>query len=82
MTRRPGSRSLLAVALVAGIVLALFLGVTVSRLLLDALGIESGILRIALMVLMVVLALPAGFYLVEKAFLARSEEPGDKPGKK
>jgi uncharacterized membrane protein len=70
--RREGSRALLAVALAAGVAAALFVGARVSDLISDLAGIDSPTVRLGLKVACVVVALPAGFYLVERLFLGRA----------
>ena len=71
--KRGGSRLLLAAALVLGIAISLYAGARLSDLLSDLTGITSGALRLGLKVLLVAAALPAGFYLVERIFLSRSD---------
>lgn len=76
--RREGSRLLLALALVAGIAAAVFAGGAFSGLAADLLGISSVTVRLTIKVLAIAAALPAGFYLVERIFLARSSrDPED-----
>lgn len=70
--RRKGSRLLLAVSLAAGVAAALYAGARLSDLVSDMAGIGSPSVRIGLKVACVVVALPVGFYLVERLFLARS----------
>ena len=70
--KRDGSRVLLAAALLAGIVAALFLGVSVFGMITRAAGIESGVVRLVLEIAGVIVALPAAFYLVETLFLSHS----------
>lgn len=70
--KRKGSRLLLAVALAAGTAAALYAGTRVSDLICDLAGIGSPVVRLGLKVACVTVALPAGFYVVERLFLARS----------
>lgn len=70
--RREGSRLLLAVALAAGVAAALYGGARLSDLVSDLAGIDSPSVRLGIKVAFVVAALPAGFYFVERIFLARS----------
>lgn len=71
--RRVGSRLLLAAALLLGIAVSLYAGARLSDLLSDLTGITSLTLRLALKVLFIAAALPAGFYLVERIFLSRTD---------
>ena len=70
--KRPGSRLLLGIALFAGTLLSMFGGALVAEFALDLLGVASPPVRLGVKVIAVAAALPAGFYLVERAFLARS----------
>jgi len=70
--KRPGSRLLLAAALLAGIVAALAVGAWVPEALSELFGVSSRTYRLALKVLGVIVALPVAFYLVERLFLKRS----------
>ncbi len=70
--KRRGSRLLLAVSLLAGIASALVLGATIPEMIAGIAGVGSGIVRLALKVVGVIVALPIAFYLVEKLFLSRS----------
>lgn len=69
---RPGSRLLLGVALFAGTLLSMCGGALLADFALDLLGVASPPVRLGVKVIAVAAALPAGFYLVERAFLARS----------
>ena len=71
--RRVGPRLLLAAALLLGIAVSLCAGARLSDLLSDLTGITSLTLRLALKVLFIAAALPAGFYLVERIFLSRTD---------
>ncbi|HLN90967.1 MAG TPA: hypothetical protein VK429_03820 [Patescibacteria group bacterium] len=70
--KRPGSRLLLGIALFAGTLLSMFGGALVAEFALDLLGVASPPVRLGAKVIAMAAALPAGFYLVERAFLARS----------
>ena len=70
--KRPGSRLLLGIALFAGTLLSMFGGALVAEFALDLLGVASPPVRLGVKVIAMAAALPAGFYLVERAFLARS----------
>ena len=67
--KRPGSRMLLAVALVAGTLASMYAGARLAGFLLDFFRVESMPVRLVAKVLAVALALPAGYYLVERLFL-------------
>ena len=69
---RPGSRLLLGVALLAGTLASICGGALLADFALDLLGVASPPVRLGVKVIAVAVALPAGFYLVERAFLARS----------
>lgn len=70
--KRPGSRLLLSAALLGGIAAALFIGASVPEIVAGLAGVASRTLRLILKVVGVIVALPVGFYLVEKYFLDRS----------
>jgi hypothetical protein len=70
--KRPGSRLLLGMALFAGPLASMFGGAFLAGFILDLLGVASPPIRLGAKVIAVAAALPAGFYLVERAFLARS----------
>ena len=70
--RRHGSRLLLGIALFAGTLMSMCGGALLADFALDLLGVASPPVRLVAKVIAVVAALPAGFYLVERAFLARS----------
>jgi hypothetical protein len=72
---RPGSRALLGIALFAGTLMSMCGGALLADFALDLLGVASPPVRLGVKVIAVAAALPAGFYLVERAFLARSS-PG------
>ncbi len=69
--RRPGSRALLGIALFAGTLMSLCGGGLLADFALDLLGVSSPPVRLGAKVFAMAAALPAGFYLVERAFLAR-----------
>ena len=70
--KRRGSRLLLGIALFAGTLMSICGGALLADFALDLLGVASPPIRLAGKVIAVAAALPAGFYLVERAFLARS----------
>ena len=74
--RKTGSRIFLAAALAGGVFGALFAGARISDFLCDVLGIASNAVRLGMKVAAIVVALPAGFYLVERYFLSRSNRDG------
>jgi hypothetical protein len=78
-TRRTGSRILLAAALAGGVVAAIIAGAVISDFLCDAAGVTSTNVRLGVKVASVAVALPAGFYLVERYFLSRSTRGGRNP---
>jgi hypothetical protein len=69
---RPGSRLLLGIALFAGTLISMCGGALLADFALDLLGVASPPVRLGAKVIAMAAALPAGFYLVERAFLARS----------
>ena len=78
--RRSGSRLLLAAALAGGIIAAFIAGARISDFLCDILGVTSTPVRLGLKVGSIALALPAGFYLVERFFLHRAKHGGAQEG--
>jgi len=70
--KRPGSRLLLGVALFAGTLASMYGGALLADFVLDLLGVDSPPVRLGVKVIAVAAALPAGFYLIERAFLERS----------
>ena len=70
--RRPGSRVLLGIALFAGTLMAMCGGALLADFTLDLLGVASAPVRLGVKAIAMAAALPAGFYLVERVFLARS----------
>ena len=79
--KRPGSRLLLGIALFAGILTSMCGGALLADFALDLLGVASPPVRLGVKVIAMAAALPAGFYLVERAFLARSSvTPRKTPG--
>lgn len=70
--KRPGSRPLLAAALLGGIAAALLFGASVPDMIAGFAGIASRTFRLALKVVGVIVALPVAFYLVERFFLKRA----------
>jgi hypothetical protein len=78
--KRPGSRLLLGIALFAGILASVCGGALLADFALDLLGVSSSPVRLGAKVIAMAAALPAGFYLVERAFLARSSATRKTPG--
>ena len=79
--KRPGSRLLLGIALFAGSLMSMCGGALLADFALDLLGVASPPVRLGVKVVAMAAALPAGFYLVERAFLARSSATSRKtPG--
>jgi len=79
--KRPGSRLLLGIALFAGTLVSMCGGALLADFALDLLGVASPPVRLGVKVIAMAAALPAGFYLVERAFLARSSATSRKtPG--
>jgi hypothetical protein len=79
--KRPGSRLLLGIALFAGTLASMCGGALLADFALDLLGVASPPVRLGVKVIAMAAALPAGFYLVERAFLARSSATSRKtPG--
>jgi hypothetical protein len=68
---RPGSRLLLGIALVFGTLGSVYAGSLLADFALDLLGVASTPVRLGVKVIAMAAALPAGFYLVERAFLGR-----------
>ena len=77
--RRPGSRLLLAAALAGGVIAAFLAGARISDFLCDITGVTSTTVRLGVKVAGVAVALPAGFYLVERFFLARTNRSSGHP---
>jgi hypothetical protein len=67
--KRPGSRLLLGLALVAGTLAAMYGAARVADVTMDLLGIASRPARLAGKTLFLAAAVPGGFLLVERAFL-------------
>jgi len=79
--KRPGSRLLLGFALFFGTLGSVYAGALLADFALDLLGVASPPVRLGVKVIAMAVALPAGFYLVERAFLARSSATSRKtPG--
>jgi hypothetical protein len=78
-TRRTGSRLLLAVALAGGVIAAFVAGACISDFLCDVAGVTSANVRLGVKVAGIAIALPAGFYLVERFFLSRSSREARNP---
>jgi hypothetical protein len=69
--KRPGSRLLLGIALFVGTLMSMCGGALLADFALDLLGVASPPVRLGVKVIAMAAALPAGFYLVERAFFAR-----------
>jgi hypothetical protein len=69
--KRPGSRLLLGFALFAGIFASMYGGALLADFALDLLGVASPAVRFGMKAIAMAAALPAGFYIVERAFLVR-----------
>ena len=69
---RPGSRVLLGFALVFGTLGSVYAGALLADFVLDLFGVASTPVRLGVKVIAMAAALPAGFYLVERAFLGRT----------
>jgi hypothetical protein len=78
--KRPGSRLLLGIALFAGTFASMCGGALLADFALDLLGVASPPVRLGVKVIAMAGAVPAGFYLVERAFLARSATSRKTPG--
>ena len=78
---RPGARLLLGVAIVFGTLGTVYAAAWLADSALDLLGVASPPARLAVKVIAMAAALPAGFYLVERAFLGRPRaSPRKTPG--
>ncbi len=69
---RPGARLLFGIVLVFGTLGAVYAAVWLADFALDLLGVASPAVRLGVKAIAMAIALPAGFYIVERAFLARS----------
>ncbi|OYV98147.1 MAG: hypothetical protein B7Z62_04465 [Deltaproteobacteria bacterium 37-65-8] len=69
---RPGSRLLLGITIVFGTLGSVYAAALLADFALDLMGVASPPVRLGVKVIAMAAALPAGFYLVERAFLARS----------
>ena len=74
--KRPGSRLLLGIALFFGSSGAIYAGAVIADFALDLLGVASPAVRLGTKAIAMAASLPAGFYVVERAFLARSSAGG------
>jgi hypothetical protein len=70
--KRPGSRLLFGLALFAGTLGTMCAAALLADAVMDLLGVASGPVRLAGETVSLAAAVPAGFLLVERAFLARS----------
>jgi len=72
---------LLGIALFAGTLMSICGGALLADFALDLLDVASPTVRLVVKGIAMAAALPAGFYLVERAFLARSmTTPRKRPG--
>jgi hypothetical protein len=79
--KRPGSRLLLGIALFTGGIASICGGALLADFAMDLLGVAAPTVRLGVKVLAMGAALPVGFYLVERAFIARSSPTSRKtPG--
>jgi len=62
---------MLGIALFAGTLMSMFGGALLADFALDLLGVASLPVRLGVKVIAIAAALPAGFYLIERAFLKR-----------
>ena len=67
---RRGSRLLLGIALVFGTLGSVYAGSLLADFVLDLLGVARTPVRLGVKAIVMAAAVPAGFYLVERAFLA------------
>jgi hypothetical protein len=78
---RPGSRLLLGIALFAGGLASICGGALLADFAMDLVGVAAPKVRLGVKVLAMGAALPVGFYLVERAFIAwYSSTPRKTPG--
>ena len=70
----PGVRLLFGIVLVFGTLGAVYAGALLADFALDLLGVVSPPVRLGVKGIAMAAALPAGFFLVERAFLARSRK--------
>ena len=78
--KRPGSRLLLGIALALGTLGAVYAGSLLADFALDLLGVVSSPARLGVKAIVMAAAVPAGFYLVERAFLAWTTTSRKTPG--
>ncbi len=78
--RRSGSRLLLGAALLAGILGAMCAGARAADFLLGLLGVTERWVRLAVRMIVIAGALPAGFYFVERVFLEWSSRRSTSSG--
>jgi len=71
---------LLGIALFAGTLMSMCGGALLADFALDLVGVASPPVRLVVKVVAMAAALPAGFYLVERAFLAHSSATRKTPG--
>ena len=78
--KRPGSRLLLGIALVFGTLGSVYAGSLLADFVLDLLGVARTPVRLGVKAIVMAAAVPAGFYLVERAFLAWTTTSRKTPG--
>ena len=78
--KRPGSRLLLGIALGLGTLGSVYAGALLADFMLDLLGVVRTPVRLGVKAVVMAAAVPAGFYLVERAFLAWASTSRKKPG--
>jgi hypothetical protein len=77
---RRGSRLLLGIALVFGTLGSVYAGSLLADFVLDLLGVVRTPVRLGVKAIVMAAAVPAGFYLVERAFLAWTTTSRKTPG--
>jgi len=77
---RRGSRLLLGIALVFGTLGSVYAGSLLADFVLDLLGVARTPVRLGVKAIVMAAAVPAGFYLVERAFLAWTTTSRKTPG--
>ena len=77
---RRGSRLLLGIALVFGTLGSVYAGSLLADFVLDLLGVARTPVRLGVKAIVMAAAVPAGFYLVERAFLAWTATSRKTPG--
>jgi hypothetical protein len=70
--KRKGSRPLLAIALLGAVFASLYVGARAADAVTAFFGISSPTVALIIKVIAMAVALPAGFYIVERLFLKRT----------